>query len=152
MADITTNKSINYDYNIIYRLEAGIVLESYEIKQIVNKLCNIKGSFARIINNEVILFNMHIEKYNNAVFYINMDETRNRKLLLHKKEIRKISEMLKLHQHYTIVPYKIYTNDKGIAKLDLCVVQGKKNYQKKASIKEKDILIYNKINYKEKYD
>lgn len=139
MKEIQTNKKVYYEYEILQTLEVGIELQSYEIKQIVNKLCNIKDSFAKIINGEVFLFGMHIQKFDNAVFYINIDEKRVRKLLLHKKQITKLYNELKLNQSLTLVPTRIYINDKGRCKLELALAKGKKEYQKKDTIKQKDI-------------
>jgi SsrA-binding protein len=139
MKEIQTNKKAFFDYEILSKLEVGIELQSYEIKQIVNKKCNIKGSFAKIINNEVFLFGMHIEKFDNAVFYISIEEARTRKLLLHKKEIKRLVEEIKLNQHLTLIPLAVYINDLGKAKITLGLCKGKKDYDKRQTIKEKDI-------------
>lgn len=142
MKQIQVNKKAYFDYEILSQLEVGIELQSYEIKQIVNKKCNIKGSFAKIIKGEVFLFDMNIEKYNDAVFYIEIPENRTRKLLLHKKQIMKFYNEIHLNQHYTLVPLEIYINDNGLCKLELALVKGKKEYEKRNSIKEKDIKRY----------
>jgi SsrA-binding protein len=140
MKEIQLNKKAYFDFEVLSSLEVGIVLESYEIKQIVDKKCNIKGSFAKIINgNEVFLFDMHIERYANAVFYTPIDEKRTRKLLLHKKEIKKILEIMKVNQHLTLVPLKLYINDSGKCKILLGLCKGKKDYDKRLVIKERDL-------------
>ena len=136
---IQTNKKAYFDYEIISSLEVGIELYSYEIKQIVNKLCNIKGSFAKIINDEIFLFDMNIEKYPQAVFYIELDPKRSRRLLLKKKEIKNLHSEMKTNQHLTLVPLEIYINDNSKCKLLLGLCKGKKNYDKKETIKERDI-------------
>jgi SsrA-binding protein len=133
------NKRATFDYDILLKLEAGIVLQSYEIKQIINKKFSIQKSFARIINNEIFLFGMNIQKYVDAVFYVDVAEERDRKLLLHKKEIRKLANEIKFNQHLTIVPLDIYINTNGLCKLTLALCKGKTNYDKRHDLKEKDI-------------
>ena len=141
---IQKNKSITFEYEILSQLEAGIELKSYEVKQIASNLCNIKGSFAKIINGEIFLFDMHIPVYEQSVFYERLEEKRARKLLLHKKQITRLFNEMKVNQHLTLVPSEIYINDKGKCKLTLCLVSGKKLYDKRASQKEKDIKRYEK--------
>jgi SsrA-binding protein len=136
------NRSITFEYEILSSIEAGIELKSYEIKQIASNHCNIKGSFAKIINNEVFLFDMHIPVYAQAVFYERLDEKRVRKLLLHKKQIKKLHNEMKVNQALTLVPADIYINDKGKCKLTLCLCKGKKLHDKRADIKERDIKRY----------
>lgn len=138
---IQENKKVNFSYHILERLEVGIALESYEIKQVVDKKCDIKQSFAKIVKGEVILFEMNIQKYDSAVFYYPLEEKRARKLLLHKREIKNFAERLKLEQHLTLVPYKIYINDKGLCKLELCLCKGKKEYDKRDAIKQRDLKL-----------
>ncbi len=137
--ELQYNKKINFDYEILHSLEVGIELISYEIKQIVNKKSNIKGSFARIVDGEIFLFDMQIQRFENAVFYIPIDEKRVRKLLLHKKQIKQLANEIKVNQHLTLIPSNIYINDKGKCKLTLCLCKGKKNYDKRESIKQKDL-------------
>lgn len=141
---IQKNKSITFEYEILSQLEVGIELKSYEVKQIAANLCNIKGSFAKIINSEMFLFDMHIPVYGQAVFYERLEEKRTRKLLLHKKQITRLFNEMKVNQHLTLVPSEIYINDKGRCKLTLCLCKGKKMYDKRADKKEKDIKKYEK--------
>lgn len=141
MKEIQYNKKLSFDYTVLKKLEVGIVLQSYEIKQIVNKKCNIKNSFAKIVKNEVFLFDMNIERYENAVFYEKLDEKRPRKLLLHKREIKKLNEELILNNGLTLVPLRIYINDNGICKLELSLCKGKNNFDKRQTLKEKDIKL-----------
>jgi len=138
---IQLNKSINFEYKILDELEVGIELKSYEIKQIVSKKCNIKGSFAKIVNNEIFLFDMNIPVYENAVFFEKLDPKRPRKLLLHKKQIKKWAQEMKVNQSMTLVPKDIYLKN-GKCKLTLCLVSGKKLYDKRQDKKEKDIKRY----------
>ena len=129
------NRKAKYNYQIFESLEAGIVLTGTEIKSIREGKANIKDSYARIKNDEIFLINMHISSYDNGNRF-NHDETRERKLLLHKKEILKFRDKIKL-EGYTIVPLKVYLKH-GFAKVLIGVGQGKKEYDKRQTIKERD--------------
>ena len=130
------NRKAKYNYQIFESLEAGIVLTGTEIKSIREGKANIKDSYARIKNDEIFLINMHISSYDNGNRF-NHDETRERKLLLHKKEILKFRDKIKL-EGYTIVPLKVYLKN-GRAKVLICLAKGKKNYDKREDIKKRDI-------------
>ena len=130
------NRQANHNYFITDTVEAGIVLTGTEIKSIRNGKCNIKDSYAIVKNNEVFLLNAHISHYEKGNIF-NHDETRTRKLLLHKKEILKLNDKLIL-EGFTLIPLKIYFKN-GLAKVLIGVCKGKKNYDKRETIKEKDI-------------
>ena len=130
------NRKAKYNYQIFETLEAGIVLTGTEIKSLRLGKANIKDSYARVKNNEVFLINMHISSYDNGNIF-NHDETRERKLLLHKKEIFKFRDKIKL-ESYTIIPLKVYLV-KGRAKVLIGLAKGKKNYDKREDIKKRDI-------------
>ena len=130
------NRKAKYNYQIFETLEAGIVLTGTEIKSLRLGKANIKDSYARVKSNEVFLINMHISSYDNGNIF-NHDETRERKLLLHKKEIFKFRDKIKL-EGYTLVPLKVYLKD-GRAKVLIGLAKGKKNYDKREDIKKKDI-------------
>ena len=130
------NRKVKYNYQIFETLEAGIVLTGTEIKSLRLGKANIKDSYARVKNNEVFLINMHISSYDNGNIF-NHDETRERKLLLHKKEILKFRDKIKL-EGYTLVPLKVYLKD-GRAKVLIGLAKGKKNYDKREDIKKRDI-------------
>lgn len=100
-----------------------------EIKSLRNGRVDISESFAREVNNEIFLINSYFSKYSNSS-YMNHDESRPRKLLLHKKEIRRISGKIK-KESLTLIPTKIYFNKKGIAKLEIALSKGKKLYDKR---------------------
>ena len=100
------NRKAKYDYEIIDTIEAGIVLTGTEIKSIKNGSANLKDSYAIIKNGEIFLLNMHISHYEQGNIF-NHDETRTRKLLLHKKEILKLNDKVKM-LGYTLVPIKLY--------------------------------------------
>lgn len=130
------NRKAYHDYFVLDTLEAGIVLTGTEIKSVRENGANIKDSYAIIKNNEVFLLNMHISHYEQGGVF-NHDETRTRKLLLNKKEILKLKEKITLEGN-TLVPLKLYFNH-SVLKVLLGVCKGKKNYDKRETIKERDI-------------
>lgn len=130
------NRKAKHNYQIFDTLEAGIVLTGTEIKSLKDGKANIKDSYATIKNGEIFLLNMHISTYENGNIF-NHEETRTRKLLLHKKEILKLKDKIKL-EGYTLVPLKIYLK-KGYAKVLIGIAKGKKNYDKREDIKKRDI-------------
>ncbi len=129
------NKRVFHDYTIIETYEVGIVLKGTEIKSIRSSKANIKESYIRFIGNELFIVNMHIAKYEQGNRF-NHDEIRDRKLLLNRAELNKIKKMITLNS-YTVVPIKLYIKS-GYAKLEIGVAQGKKNYDKRQALKEKD--------------
>ena len=133
--EILTKKAYhNYFIENIY--EAGIVLMGTEIKSIRKGNCNIKDCYGIIKNHEVYLLNMYIGQYKEGNIF-NHDETRSRKLLLHKKEIKKLEQEVELNGN-TLIPIKLYLKNNRV-KISLAVCKGKKNYDKRESIKERDI-------------
>ena len=130
------NKKASFDYFIEEEIECGIVLKGTEIKSIRNGQANIKDCYAVIKNSEVFLLNMYIAKYNDASIF-NHEERRTRKLLLNKKEILKLRQKIEI-SGYTLVPIKLYFKGNNV-KILLGVCKGKKNYDKRNSLKEKDI-------------
>lgn len=130
------NRKANYDYYIKDTYEAGIELKGTEIKSIRKGSANINDSYARIKNNEVFLTNMYVAKYEEGNIF-NHEERRERKLLLHKNEIIKINNEVTT-KRYTLIPLKLYFV-KNKVKVLLGICQGKKLYDKREAIKEKDI-------------
>ena len=130
------NRKARFDYEIFDTLEAGIVLSGTEIKSIRKGSCNLKDSYIIIKNNEAFILNMHISNYKEGSIF-NEEETRIRKLLLHKNEILKLKDKISI-KGFTIVPLKLYFKD-GLAKLEIGVAKGKHTFDKKESIKERDI-------------
>jgi len=130
------NRKANHEYFIKDRIEAGIELKGTEIKSIRLGSASINDAYARIKNNEVLLTNMYIAKYSLGNRF-NHDERRERKLLLHKKEIIKIENQINL-KRLTLIPLKVYFNH-GKVKIELAVCEGKKLYDKREAIKERDI-------------
>ena len=133
------NRKAYHDYFVDEVYEAGIVLTGTEIKSIRSGNCNIKDCYGIVKNGEVFLLNMYIGQYKEGNIF-NHSETRSRKLLLHKKEIKKIEEGIKL-KGLTLVPVKLYFKNNKL-KVSLGVCRGKKNYDKRESIKQKDIDRY----------
>ncbi len=130
------NRKARHDYFIEDQYEAGIELTGTEIKSIREGNANIKECYGIIRNHEVFLLNMFISPYKEGNIF-NHNEKRTRKLLLHKKEIRKIEEKITL-QGLTLVPLRLYFKN-NILKVELGVCRGKKNYDKRETIKERDI-------------
>ena len=130
------NRQANHNYFVIETYEAGIALTGTEIKSIRAGKCNLRDSYGIIKNNEVYLLNAHISEYTQGNIF-NHEETRTRKLLLHKKEILKLNNKVTL-EGYTLIPLKIYFKN-GLAKVSLGVCKGKHTYDKKESLKQKDI-------------
>lgn len=131
-----TNRKARYDYEIEDTIEAGIVLKGTEIKSIRNGKAQLKDSYAILKNGEVFLLNMHISVYEKGNIF-NHEETRTRKLLLHKKEILKIRDKI-TQEGYTLIPMKVYFI-KNHAKVLLGIARGKKNYDKRETIKKRDV-------------
>lgn len=130
------NRQASFNYFIEETYEAGIALTGTEIKSIRLGKCNIKDSYAIIKNNEAYLLNAHISSYEQGNIF-NHEENRTRKLLLNKREILKLNNKLTL-EGYTLIPLKIYFV-KNRAKVLIGVCKGKKNYDKREAIKEKDL-------------
>ena len=130
------NSKARFNYFIIEEIECGIELFGSEVKSIRNGNCNIKDSYGVIRNNEVYLINMFIKNYKEASIF-NKEETRKRKLLLHKKEIIKLKEKIE-KEGYTLIPLKVYFN-KNKVKVLLGLCKGKKTYDKREVLKEKEI-------------
>lgn len=130
------NRKAKFDYFIESEIEAGIVLVGTEIKSLRKGSADLKDTYVRIKNNEAYIINMYIAKYEEGNIF-NHDERRERKLLLHKKEIKKLEELSK-KEGYTLVPIRTYLK-KNMIKISIGVCKGKKNYDKRESIKEKDL-------------
>ena len=130
------NRRARYDYFIEEEIEAGIVLTGTEIKSIRMGKANLKDSYAIIRNGEIFLLNTHISSYEKGNIF-NHEEDRTRKLLLHRLQIKKLQNKITL-EGYTLIPLKIYFV-KGRAKVLIGLCKGKKNYDKRQTIKDRDI-------------
>ncbi|ATZ19023.1 SsrA-binding protein [Williamsoniiplasma somnilux] len=134
---IAQNKKAFFNYEILEKIEAGIVLSGPEIKSIREKEVSIIESFILIRKGEAFILNMNIKKYEYANNIQNLEPTRTRKLLLHKKEIKNLLKRIKL-ERLTIVPLKLYLKD-NYAKLEIGLAKGKKIYDKREMIKKRDL-------------
>ena len=130
------NKKAWHDFTILEQFEAGIVLEGSEVKAVREGRVNLKDTFIRIIKGEVFLFNMHISHLSTAHTTYRPDERRERKLLLHKKEIGKLfSKVTK--DGMTIVALKLYFNSRNMLKMQIAIAEGKKLHDKREDLKRK---------------
>jgi SsrA-binding protein len=135
------NRKAEYEYFLLTKYTAGLVLTGTEIKSIRAGKANIQDAYCSFENGELWVHNMHVSEYVNGS-YNNHEAKRDRKLLLNKREIKKL--LVKLNERgFTIIPTLLYINENGYAKLDVALARGKKKYDKRETIKEKD----NRLNY-----
>ena len=132
------NKKVFHDYEIFDTIEAGIVLEGSEVKAVREGRVNLKDSHVRIIKNELFVLNMHITHLSTAHSTYRPDERRDRKLLLHRKEIEKLFVKV-TKEGMTLVPIKMYFNSKNILKMQIATAQGKKLHDKREDLKQKSM-------------
>lgn len=137
MKILSDNRKARFNYEIIDSYTCGLVLEGCEIKSLRAGNMNMSESFCVIDKGEVWMKNMYIKEYENRG-YVKVDSLRDRKLLLRKHEIRKLTEKLKT-KGMTLIPIKLLVNDYGLIKVELGLCKGKKTYDKRNDIKEKDI-------------
>ncbi len=130
------NRRASFDYEILERYVAGIQLFGTEIKSIREGKAGLNDTYCIFVGNELWVKNMHIAAYRFGT-YNNHEVQRERKLLLTKKELKKLMRGTK-ETGYTIVPLKLFINENGLAKLEIALVRGKKNYDKRQSLKEKE--------------
>ena len=139
MKIIAANNSANYNFTISNKIEAGIVLTGSEVKSLRINTGSIRGSYIIEQNGELWLSNSFIKKYQNSTDN-NYNPSRNRKLLVSKKEFNKVVGSIK-QGGFTIIPISLYFSDKGIAKLSCGIAKGKKKIDKRQSIKQRDWII-----------
>jgi len=130
------NRKARHDYEIIEKTEAGIVLKGPEVKSLREGRANLKDSYGKVINGEMFLFNFYISPYPNSLEKIN--PLRKKKLLLHKKQILKWGQKAE-EKGLTIVPLSVYFNENGIAKVEIALAKGRKIYDKRKAIKEREL-------------
>ncbi|MDD5465003.1 MAG: SsrA-binding protein SmpB [Candidatus Omnitrophica bacterium] len=133
---IITNRKAYRDYEVLESVESGIELKGSEVKSLRAGKINLDDSFARSEKEEIFLYNAHISHYTEAS-YLNVDPDRPRKLLLHKNQIQRITGKL-TQKGLTLIPLKIYFNDRGFVKVELALCKGKKLYDKRESIKRRE--------------
>ena len=133
------NRKANYNYFLLEEYVAGIALIGCEVKSIRNRDVNMSDSYCTFVGNELIIKNMHISPYKNSGFtYKDYDPKRDRKILLTKRELRKLQKDVQIKGH-TITPVNLYINDKGLVKLTIAMAKGKHTYDKSQTIKERDL-------------
>jgi SsrA-binding protein len=133
MKIVATNKKAKYNYQIIEVYEAGIELRGNEVKSLRTKGCSLDESFVRIEKGEAFIYNMHIPEFDKS-YYFKHDPKRIRKLLLHKKEIVRLSG-LTTQKGFTIIPLKVYFNEKGLVKIEIALAKGRRRYDKRRKLK-----------------
>lgn len=137
MESVCQNRKAYHDYFILETVEAGVMLTGSEVKSLRDGKANLKDSYARIKDEEVFLVNFHISQYARADGFTHAAPDRTRKLLLHKKEIVRFAEKAR-EKGCTIIPTKIYFKN-GRAKVELALAKGKTFYDKRETIKKKDV-------------
>lgn len=131
------NKRASYEYEFIDKYVAGIMLKGTEIKSIREGKVNLADGYCVFFKDELFVKNIHISPYKQGTHF-NHEPTRERKLLLHKRELHKLKQKSE-EKGLAIVPIKLFTNVRGLAKLEIALARGKKLYDKRQSIKEKDL-------------
>jgi len=137
MKIVASNKKAYHNYEIIESLEAGIALLGSEVKSIREGRVSLKDSYAEIRNGEVFLLHMNISPYEQANIF-NHDPLREKKLLLHRQQIKRLIGKIR-EKSYTLVPTKVMFNEKGRVKVEISLAKGKRTYEKKRAIKEREL-------------
>ena len=137
-AIIIHNRKALHDYFVLEKIEAGMVLAGSEVKSLRNGRANLRDSFVRIINNEAFVFGLHLTYHHTTNPYFKPDEKRVRKLLLHRKQIDKLLGQV-AQKGLSIIPLQVHFNKKGYAKMLIALAKGKKEYDKRESIKLRDL-------------
>ncbi len=135
MKIVGQNKKAKRDYQILQVFEAGIQLRGDEVKSLREKSCSLQDGFARIENQEAYLYNLHIPEFSQSS-YFKSEPKRRRKLLLHKKEIKKLMGRT-TQQGLTVVALKVYFNKVGLVKVEIALAKGRHTYDKRRRLKEK---------------
>ena len=130
------NRKAKFEFSFIQQYEAGLVLSGTEVKALRQGLANLNDAYCLFDNGNLVVKNMFIAEYDHGTIY-NHDARRDRRLLLHKSELKKLERRV-TEKGYTIVPFKLYFTDRGFAKLEIALAQGKKAFDKRETIKERD--------------
>ena len=131
---ITTNRKARRDYQIVEVYEAGIELKGNEVKSLRIRGCTLDDSFARIERGELFLYNVHIPEFEKSS-YFKTEPKRIRKLLVHKKEIKKLAGII-AQKGLTLIPTKVYLNDRGKIKVEIALARGKHTFDKRKKLKD----------------
>ena len=138
MKIVAVNKKAKTDYEILETFEAGMVLTGTEVKSLREGRVSFKDAFCKIKDGEVWLLNLHIAPYEHASKVFNHDPERPRKLLMHKREIKRLTGKLQ-ERGLTLIPTKIYFNKRGYAKVEIALAKGRKKYDKREVIKKREM-------------
>ena len=130
------NRKVTFEYELIEKFVAGMKLVGTEIKSIRNGKSNLSDSYCQFYGTELFVKNLHISEYEMGT-HNNHEAKRDRKLLLNRKELQKMEKKVK-ESGYTIIPVRLFVNDRGLAKLEIALAKGKKVYDKRESLKQKD--------------
>jgi SsrA-binding protein len=133
---VAVNKHVSHDYEILEKFEAGMALQGSEVKSIRDGRISLKESYAEVKNHEVFLVKCHVSPYEAANIF-NHDPLRDRKLLLHRREIKRLAGKIQ-ERGLTLVPTRVLISDRGKIKLELALVRGKREYEKREAIKKRD--------------
>ncbi|MCK9432428.1 MAG: SsrA-binding protein SmpB [Candidatus Omnitrophica bacterium] len=134
--NIVTNRKARRDYEVLESFECGIELKGSEVKSLRAARINLDDSFARFEGQEIFLYNAHISHYAQAS-YLNVDPDRQRKLLLHKRQLQRLSGRMN-QKGFTLIPLSMYFNDRGYVKVNLALCKGKKLYDKRDTIRRRE--------------
>jgi SsrA-binding protein len=137
MKIVASNKKAYFNYEIIESLEAGIALLGSEVKSIREGRVSLKDSYAEVKNGEVFLLHMNISPYEQANIF-NHEPLRDKKLLLHRQEIKRLIGKIR-EKGYTLIPTKVILNERGKVKVEVSLAKGKRTYEKKRAIKEREL-------------
>ena len=129
------NKNAFHNYEILEKFESGIALEGSEVKSLRQGRASLKESYGKVENGEVVLYNFHISSYDSS--FEKHEPLRKKKLLLHKREIRRLLKKTQ-EKGLTIVPIKVYSNNRGFVKVEIALAKGKLLYDKRRVLKEKE--------------
>jgi len=143
------NRKAHRDFQVLKTWEAGIELKGSEVKSIRDGKVSLNDSFARIENGQVLLYNMHISPYVHQVSFLDIEPTRLRRLLLHKSQINKIAGEV-FQRGLTLIPLRLYFNERGFAKIELALCRGKKLYDRRQDLKRREEELYIKISIRRK--
>lgn len=137
MKIVASNKKAYFNYEIVESMEAGIALLGSEVKSVREGRISLKDSYAEVKNGEVFVLHMNISPYEQANIF-NHDPLREKKLLLHRQEIKRLIGKIR-EKGYTLIPTKVILNENGRVKVEISLAKGKRTYEKKRAIKERDL-------------
>ncbi len=130
------NRRASYEYQFLSKHEAGIVLQGPEIKSVRSGHVNLSDAYCLFVDGELYIKSMYIKEYDNATQDV-QESRRDRKLLLHRSELKKLERRVK-EKGLTLIPYRVYFSDRNLVKVEIVLGQGKKSFDKRETIKEKD--------------